>query len=294
MAYVKAESAPLGNPPPAAPSRPARRRTRRRIDLSLVLGSAMCALILLVTLFAPLLPLADPLAVSPNVLAGPSAQHLLGTDSIGRDTLARVILGTRSSLSIALTATLLTMLIGTAVGVSAGYLAGRFDWVAMRIVDVMLSLPPLLVAIAVLAAVGAGLYTLLVVLVATYTPQVIRVIRSSAIQAREKAYVESARISGIGAVTIMLRHIVPNIRSILVIQASITVAHMLLVETALSFLGLGMPPPYPNLGFMLAEGRQWMELVPMAVLAPGLVVVFTVAAFTLLGQGFDRVLAERN
>ena len=274
--------------------RRSRRRSGSRFDLSLALGIAMCALILVVTLLAPILPLADPLAVSGNVLADPSAQHLLGTDSLGRDTLSRVILGARSSLSIALTATAITRLLGTAIGVGAGYLGGRVDWIAMRIVDVMLSLPPLLVAIAVLAAVGAGLYTLLVVLVATYTPQVIRVIRSSALQAREKAYVESAQISGIGAPTIMLRHIVPNIRSILVIQASITVAHMLLVETALSFLGLGMPPPYPNLGFMLAEGRQWMELVPMAVIAPGMVVVFTVAAFTLLGQGFDRVLAERK
>jgi peptide/nickel transport system permease protein len=254
----------------------------------------MFAVILLFVIAGPLVVPHDPQATSVDVLAAPSAAYVLGTDSVGRDVLARLVLGARSSILIALVATFMTMTLGTAIGVAAAYLGGIADAVAMRLMDVLLSIPPLLTAIAVLAAVGPSVPALLAVLVLTYTPQTVRLLRAAALQVTQRGYVDSARISGIRARHIMLLHIVPNVRGVLIVQTTITVAHLLLVETILSFLGLGVQPPTPSLGFMVAEGRQWMEIAPWVVVAPGCVIVFTVAAFTVLGQGLDGALARRS
>lgn len=263
-------------------------------DASLLVGVAGCIVMAVLLLFGGWLVGLDPQKTSPDVLAAPSLGHLLGTDSVGRDILARLVLGARSSLFVAVVATVVTMLLGTAIGVTAGYFGRLPDWFAMRVVDIFLSIPPLLVAITILAAIGPSVATLVTVLIVTYAPQVVRVVRASTLQAATRPFVDSARISGMGPFSIMRRHIVPNMRGVLIVQATITVAHMLLVETVLSFLGLGVPPPSPSLGFMVAEGRQWMEIAPWTVLAPGATIVIAVAAFTFLGHGLDAALAKRT
>ncbi len=263
-------------------------------DASLAVGTGACIAIALLLLCGGWLVGLDPQKTSPDVLAAPSLRHLLGTDSIGRDILARLVLGARSSLFVAVVATVVTMLLGTAIGVTAGFFGRFVDWFSMRVVDVFLSIPPLLVAITILAAIGPSVATLVTVLIVTYAPQVVRVVRASTLQAATRPFVDSARISGVHPFRIMCRHIVPNMRGVLIVQATITVAHMLLVETVLSFLGLGVPPPAPSLGFMVSEGRQWMEIAPWTVLAPGTTIVVAVAAFTFLGQGLDAALAKRT
>jgi peptide/nickel transport system permease protein len=263
-------------------------------DKTLQLGAVMCAAVLILISIGPMLYGQDAQELGPDVLMSPSAAHLLGTDSVGRDVLARLMLGTRSSLFVAVVATLFSMVLGTALGVAAGYLGRATDWTIMRVVDVLFSIPPLLKAITILAAIGPSIPTLIAVLILTYTPQTVRVVRASTLQMRDRGFIESARISGVRAPAIMTFHIVPNIRSVLVAKTTITLAHVLMVETILSFLGMGVQPPTPSLGFMVAEGRQWMELAPWVVVAPGLVIVFVVTAFTILGHGLDKGLANRT
>jgi peptide/nickel transport system permease protein len=263
-------------------------------DTTLLAGVLFCTLVFLFIACGNLLFVHDPQASGEAVLDAPSAAHWFGTDSVGRDVAARLVLGARSSVFVAVTATVVTLTLGTLIAVASAYLGGVTDWVSMRIIDILLSIPPLLTAIAVLAAVGPSIPTLLSVLVITYTPQTVRLIRSAALQICERGYIDSARISRVGALRIMVRHIIPNVRGVLIVQATITVAHMLLVETVLSFLGMGVQPPTPSLGFMVAEGRQWMELAPWVVVAPGCVIVFVVVAFTILGQGLDSALARRR
>ena len=263
-------------------------------DASLVIGIVMCAVMLALVLFGGWAVGLDPQKTSPDVLEGPSAMHLLGTDSVGRDVLARLVLGARSSLFVAVLATVVTMVIGIAIGVTAGFFGRLTDWLAMRVVDIFLSIPPLLMAITILAAIGPSIPTLVTVLIVTYAPQVVRVVRASTLQIGNRPFVDSARISGVNPFRIMWVHILPNVRGTLIVQATITVAHMLLVETVLSFLGMGVQPPAPSLGFMVSEGRQWMEIAPWTVLAPGSVIVLAVAAFTFLGQGLDAAWAKRT
>jgi peptide/nickel transport system permease protein len=263
-------------------------------DPALLLGLSMCALLLVAVVLGPFAGTHDSQAMTPNVLQPPSDAHVLGTDSVGRDVLARLLLGARASLAVAAVATTIALAIGVAMGLASAYLGGAVDWMLMRFIDIVLSVPPLLVAIAVLAAIGPSIPTLLLVLVVTHLPQTVRLLRSAALQVRQRAFVDSARISRIGRVRIMWSHILPNVRGIVIVQASIMVAHMLLVETILSFLGLGVQPPNPSLGFMVSEGRQWMELAPWVVLAPGSLIVFAVAAFTIAGHGLDRMLASRS
>ncbi len=263
-------------------------------DVSLMIGGITCLILLFTITIAPLLIPHDPQATTADVLMPPSAQHLLGTDSVGRDQMARLVLAARSSIFIAVAATFLTMLIGTAIGMTAGFFRGYVDWIGMRIVDVLLSLPPLLVSITVLAALGPSIPALLTVLTVTYFPQTVRLVRASTLQISRREYVDSARISGVSAFRNIVVHILPNVRGILIVQATVTVAQLMLIETILSFLGLGVQPPTPNLGFMVSEGRQWMEFAPWVVLAPGLAIVFTVAAFTFLGHGLDRALTNRS
>ena len=265
-----------------------------RLDASLLTGIAMFLAMALLVLAGNLVVGLDPQKTSPDVLIPPSAAHWLGTDSVGRDVAARLVLGARSSLTVAVLAMAATMLLGILLGVSSGFLGGATDWIIMRVVDIFLSVPPLLMAITILAAIGPSITTLITVLIVTYTPQVIRVVRASAMQVGNRPFVESARVSGVPAPVTMAKHILPNVRGTLIVQATITVAHMLLIETALSFLGMGVQPPAPSLGFMVSEGRQWMEIAPWTVLAPGAVIVFVVGAFTFLGHGLDASLARRS
>lgn len=234
----------------------------------------------------------NPQQISRNTLRPPSMDHPLGTDVLGRDLLARIMVGMRYSLAVAFFATLAATAIGVLIGMVIGYIGGITDWLGMRAVDVLLAIPALLIAVALLAALGPGLVTLTIVLVGAYLPQTIRVVRASTMQVRSRDFVNSARLSGLGVPTILLRHILPNIRATVIVQASVTSAYVLLIEAALSFLGLGLQPPTPSLGFMITEGRPRLQTAPMPVFAPGTVILIAVSSFMLLGQGLDRKLVR--
>lgn len=279
-------------PPPASFARQVLRFIAS--DTSLLIGVLMCAALVLAVSFGGFLVPHDPQATSAAVLEPPSDKYFLGTDSVGRDVLSRLIGGARYSILLALAATVATLTIGVLIGVTAGFFGGAVDWIEMRIVDILLSMPPLLVAIAVLAAAGPSTTTLLLVLIITYSPQITRIVRASTLQIVRREFVDSARISRVRGAKIIWVHILPNIRGLLIVQATITVAQMLMIETILSFLGLGVQPPAPSLGFMVSEGRQWMELAPWVVIAPGSMIVFAVAAFSFVGHGLDKAFTGRN
>ncbi|MFN3257960.1 MAG: ABC transporter permease [Ilumatobacter sp.] len=258
------------------------------------LKGGVCLLLFLVLLstVGAMLYGVNPQAISRDTLVSPSWDYPLGTDTLGRDVLARVMFGMRYSLAVAFFATIATTVIGVAIGTLIGYVGGSVDWIGMRLVDVLLAIPALLIAVALVAALGPGLLPLTIILVGAYLPQTIRVVRASTLQVRSRDFVNSARLSGLGLWKILVRHMVPNIRATVIVQASVTAAYVLLIEAALSFLGLGLQPPTPSLGFMVTEGRARMEMAPMPVFAPGTVILLAVSSFMLLGQGLDKWLLQ--
>lgn len=292
---VDADEAPAATSqlPPSEPGR--LRRWRRGWSSSPweLKGGAMLLLflVLLATVGAFLYGV-DPAAVSRDVLEPPSRDYPLGTDALGRDVFARVMFGMRYSLAVAFFATIAATVIGVAIGAFIGYVGGAADWIGMRVVDVILAIPALLIAVALIAALGPGLATLTIVLVGAYLPQTIRVVRASTLQVRSRDFVNSAKLSGLSRWKILVRHMLPNIRATVIVQASVTAAYVLLIEAALSFLGLGLQPPTPSLGFMVTEGRPRLQIAPMPVFAPGAVVLLAVSSFMLLGQGLDKKLLQ--
>lgn len=255
-------------------------------------GIVLLVFLVLLSTVGAMLYGVKPEAISRDVLESPSWDFPLGTDSLGRDVFARVMFGMRYSLAVAFFATIVATVIGVAVGTFIGYLGGVADWVGMRFVDVILAIPALLIAVALIAALGPGLMTLTIVLVGAYLPQTIRVVRASTLQVRSRDFVNSARLSGLSLWKILVRHMLPNIRATVIVQASVTAAYVLLIEAALSFLGLGLQPPTPSLGFMVTEGRPRLQIAPMPVFAPGAVVLIAVSSFMLLGQGLDKKLLQ--
>jgi len=265
-----------------------------RSDRGLLVGVVLFVAIVLLALLGPLVVRTDPFQTSAEVLLGPSWDHLLGTDSVGRDLLARVIGGLRYSLQVVILATAGTALIGISLGLLAGYLGGRTDWIAMRVTDVLLAIPSLMVAIAAIASFGAGLRVLVLVLVVTFVSLALRVARAAAMQLRERDYVLSARLSKVGTARILWIHVFPNSRATLLVQTTLTAALVLLIETSLSFLGLGAQSPAPSLGGMIADGRTWMEVSPHVILVPTAVVIALISSITAIGNGLDRVLARQT
>ena len=225
---------------------------------------------------------------------GPSADFTLGNDALGRDALSRLLHGGEVSLTVALLSTAIAMVLGLAVGVAAGYVGGFVDDLAMRTVDVVLSLPFLLIAIAVNRAVALpDIGTLIVLLGCLSWPALARVTRSKVMQVRELEYVAAARAIGAGDARILLRHVLPNVIGPAVVIGTGMVADMVIVESAMSFLGLGVPPPRASWGSMLYESRELMPYAPHLLAAPGLMIVGTVLGFNLLGEGLRDALDPR-
>lgn len=230
---------------------------------------------------------------------GPSVRHLLGTDSLFRDELARLAYGGRLSLTIAFSSTLLSTLIGGAVGVLSGYLAGgRWGWVdtlSMRLVDVLLSFPYLLLVMAVGAALeSTNVGTVLLVLGLTSWLGTARLIRAKTMVVREQGFIEASRALGQPTALLLLRHVVPNIAGPLVVVSTIGMASMILAESVLSYLQVGVPPPTATWGRMLYEGQHAMTLQPRLVIAPGIAILLSVLGFNLLGEGLRDALDPRS
>lgn len=258
--------------------------------LLLGIGLAMLATMLIVTIFAPFVAPFDPSATSPDSLAGASARHWLGTDSIGRDVLSRLIVGGRTTLLITISAVIIALLGGLVLGLLSGYLGGVVDDVIMRILDVVFAFPVLLLAIAVVAALGPTIPNLILTIAIVYTPAMARVVRAPVLSVKQWDHVEAARSIGMSEFRLVLRHILPLVVSPILVATSLTLSQTIFTVTALSFLGLGPPPPDPNWGGMLSEARQFMELAPLTVIGPAAAIVFATLTFIVLANGLRDVL----
>jgi peptide/nickel transport system permease protein len=278
-------------------SRPAKRTwfAAARRNSRLIIGAAIILTVSLAALLAPVLAPHDPnFGDFGNLLAGPSRAHLFGTDNFGRDVLSRVLYGYRISMIVALGSVIVAVAVGLPLGLVAGYFGTKLDNVIMRTLDLLMAFPPILLAITLIAVYGTGTATTILALSIIYIPIMARVIRASVISVRHEEYIEAAKSIGAHPLRIMLGHALPNSLSPLIVQASISMGLAILIEAALSFIGLGTQPPNPSLGSMLAEGRDFMRDAPWVVTFPGLAIMIAVLGFNLLGDGLKESLNARR
>lgn len=281
----------------AGPRRRAVRLPRLRLwrNLPLVGGLTLLGLLALLALCAPLVAWHSPNRTFPDVsLFPPSAYFPFGTDSVGRDVFSRVLHGGRVSLGIAVPTVTLAILLGLLIGVPAGYLGGRVDAAIMRVLDVFFAFPALLLAMLMVTVFGASVRNLVIAMGIIYAPRMARIVRAPVIAVKEREFVEAARAIGCRPWAIVSRHLLPNAFSPVVVEAGLALGQVILTETALSFLGLGPPPPDPTWGAMVSQSRQFMEFAPWAVLAPGFAIVATTSAFLLTGHGVRIALDPRQ
>jgi peptide/nickel transport system permease protein len=259
------------------------------------LGLFLVLMVLLTALFAPYLTTHDPFQMNlPDRLQNPSTAHLMGTDIYGRDIFTRVVLGSRIAMRVAMGAVLLAVLIGVPIGAVSGYAGGWTDTVVMRIVDAFLAFPGRLLAIALVAAMGPNFLTFYLAIGLTSIPGYVRIVRASVLSQKEKEYVEAARMTGESEFRTLFFQILPNCVAPILVLVSLDFAHAILVESSLSFLGLGFPPPAPSWGLMLSEARGYMELAPHVAIVPGLVISLTILGFNLLGDGLRDIFDPRQ
>lgn len=255
------------------------------------IGLVLCVLVLLATLLAPLLATHDPLAQSiRSRFQGPSASHWLGTDNFGRDLYSRIMHGYRTSVSVALAAVLMATVAGTVAGLAAAYAGGWVDRVIMRLMDILLAFPIILLAIAVLAVLGPGSMNTALAIGLVYTPIFARLARGPALTVLAWDYVGAARALGARAPRIVLRHVLPNIAAPLMVQVTVSLSTAILVEASLSFLGLGTQPPTPSLGLMLSDSRDYLLLSPWTSVFSGLAILVASFGFNLLGDSLRDLL----
>ncbi|ETX16287.1 peptide ABC transporter permease [Roseivivax halodurans JCM 10272] len=266
----------------------------------LLIGVGIVGLLTFVAILAPVLAPHDPYAQSlmtrmePPVFLGGTWEHPLGTDHLGRDYLSRLIYGARVSLLIGAVAALISGLIGTAMGVAAGYFGGKVDMVVTFLINVRLAMPVVLVALAVVAILGGSLTVVICVLGLLLWDRFAVVMRASTLQVSRRDYVAAARSIGASTPRIVLTEIMPNIFNNLIVVITLEMAHAILLEAALSFLGLGVQPPTPSWGLMVSEGKNMMLFEPWLVLIPGAVLFLLVLAINLMGDGLRDVTAPEN
>jgi peptide/nickel transport system permease protein len=257
------------------------------------LGLGLATAVMVGALLAPLLAPADPLAMSPRRFAVPSATTWLGTDQFGRDLLSRLLYGARVSMAVSFSAVGLAALVGGTVGLAAGYFGGRVDLLLMRCVDVLMAFPTLLLSLAVVATLGGSVGNLILAITLAYIPIFSRVVRGSVLSVKQNEFVEASRALGARDGRIMLTAILPNVLAPVIVQATFNLSTAIMIEAALSFLGLGVQPPQPSWGTMLSEARNFMELDPWLAVAPGGAITVAVLGFNLFGDGLRDVLDPR-
>ena len=269
---------------------------RLRKNKAAVLGLVLLFIIFMSALFADVLYDYETEVVLPNyssTLIAPCLEHPLGTDELGRDVLARIVHGSRLSLEIALLSTAISLSVGGIIGAYAGYIGGRFDSVMMRIMDIFLAIPNMLLALAIVAALGPNLMNLIIAIAISDIPRFARILRSTVLSIKDNDFVEAARAAGAKRSTIVFREVIPNCLAPLIVQASIVMAAAIILAAGLSFIGLGVQPPAPEWGAMLSSGRAYIRDYQYLVLFPGLAIVITVLAFNLLGDGLRDALDPR-
>ncbi len=268
-------------------------------------GASILGLMILVAVFAPVLAPYSPTKILRDVkrraapcihlLGCPAEQpeHFLGIDGNGRDLLSRLIYGSRLSLQIGVATVTFAIIIGTALGAISGYAGGWVDNLIMRTMDILLAFPSLLLSIAIVAVLGSGLINALLAIAFVSIPVYARIVRASVLQVKEQDFVSASRALGMSSFDILMRHIMPNALTPLIVQATLGIASAILDAAALSFLGLGAPPPTPEWGLMLGEERNSVFNAPHLVFFPGIAIMLTVLAFNLLGDGLRDALDPR-
>ncbi len=265
-----------------------------RRDPRLWFGIVLLAFII-AAIFAPFISPYAPLLYHPSITAqGPSLKHLLGTDGLGRDQLSRVIYGTRISLSVGIATILMGGLSGTLLGIIGAYFKGWVDQVITMIVDALLSFPSLILALAIAAALGPSIINVAIALAVVRIPIYARLARGQALQVAAQDYVAAALVSGTNTQKILLRHILPNIFSPLLVQATISISLAILDESVLSFLGLGAQPPTPEWGSMISDAQVYISSDPWMLLGPALAIILVVLSLNLLGDSIRDYLDPRS
>jgi peptide/nickel transport system permease protein len=254
---------------------------------SAVLVFVVAMMALLAPAIAPYGPLAQDLR---NNYAGPSLEHPLGTDDLGRDTWSRLLFGARTSLWIALSSVGLGLLVGTVLGLLAAYHGGVVDSVLMRIMDVLLALPGILLGIAIVVVLGNGISNTIIAVAVFSVPTFARLVRGSALSILERDHVVATRALGASAFRVIFGHVLPNALTPLVVQGTLQLGTAILIASGLSFLGLGVQPPHPEWGAMLSKGRELVRATPVAAFAPGFAITLVVLSFSLLGDGLRDAL----
>ncbi len=266
-----------------------------RTHKNFALFTVLALLLLAAALFAPLLTSYQPTAADmKNAFLPPSAEHLFGTDKLGRDCFARVLYGARNSLASVLLLVALVFTVGTALGIVSGYLGGKTDAVIMRLADIFISFPGVLLAIAIAGIIGGSMVNAIIALTCATWPKYARLSRSLVLKVKQNEYIAAAYVNGGTPFHILRRHILPNILPLLVITAAADIGALMLELAGLSFLGFGVQPPAPEWGAMISEGRQHLQTAPWLMIFPGLAIFISVVIFNLWGDALRDVLDPRD
>jgi peptide/nickel transport system permease protein len=261
---------------------------------SALVGGAVLLLIVLLALAAPVISPYDPIKTNQRLsLEQPSFEHLMGTDRFGRDIFSRVVFAGQTSLPIGIVSVAIGVLVGVSVGLLAGFYGGSVDAISMRIVDLLLAFPGILLALAIIAILGGSLTNLMIAVGIAAIPDYVRITRGTVLSVKEREFVLAARVIGCRGPAIMLRHILPNVVAPVIVLATLGMAAAIITGSALSFLGLGIKPPTPEWGNMLAEGREFLQRAPWVAFFPGAAIMLTVLSINLLGDGLRDALDPR-
>jgi ABC-type dipeptide/oligopeptide/nickel transport system permease subunit len=284
----------IRNPHRQADSQLRRRWAKLRRNKAALFGSILILIYLITALLAPILFPGNPSA--PNLMKSlerPSMEHPLGTDELGRSILGRIIYGSRVSLLIAIGVVCVGLLVGVPLGLISGYYGGKVDFGIQRVTDTLLAFPGFLLALALVAVLGVGLKNTIISVGISMVPIYIRLVRGCTLSVREQTYVEAARAMGTRDVTILIRHILPNVMAPITIQTSLGMGMGILFAAGLGFLGVGVQPPTPEWGTMLSSGRAYLFNAPHVATFPGIAIFFAVLGFNLSGDGLRDILDPR-
>ena len=268
---------------------------RFRKNKNALFGLSIVLLLLMVAVLAPLLSPSNPLEQNlMERIKGPSIKHLLGTDDLGRDLLSRIIYGSRISISVGFIAVFLMVSIGTTLGLISGYSGKMVDTIIMRVVDIVLCFPTFFLILIVIAFLEPNIHNVMVVIGITAWPGLCRLVRAEVLSVKERTYIHAAKVSGLPTTRILFIHILPNVIAPILVSATLGIGNAILVESGLSFLGLGVQPPTPSWGNILTSGKDYIHVAWWLSVFPGLAIFTTVLAFNLLGEGLRDILDPRS
>ena len=269
--------------------------TRLRRNKLAVIGLIIIALIIIMAIFADFIaPYSYDEQDLMNCFQLPSAAHFFGTDEFGRDIFSRVVFGARISLLIGFVAVAIAMVIGVLLGAFSGYYGDKVDNIIMRLMDILLSIPQIILAIAIVAVLGNGLFNLMLAVGISSIPHYARIVRASVLSVKDQEFIEAARAAGSSDLRIIFKHIIPNCLAPIIVQATLGVALAILTAAGLSFVGLGISPPTPEWGSMLSSARSYIRDYPYMAMFPGLAIMVTIFALNVLGDGLRDALDPKQ